>query len=490
MKKENLIWAYITPIILMLANLLVKGYYLGANPIAGDEPFSIYVAQMDTFTIVELLSQGNNPPLYELILHFWIKIFGISGFAVRLPSLIFSTLTIFFIYCLGHKHINKRVGLYAAIIFVFSNYHIMFAHESRGYALLGLLSVMSMYYFLNLISAQETKRKQSYAYYILSSTLLIYTHYFGFFILMTQGIFLIINFKVLKLYWKHVLYALGLLLLLYSPNIFVLTIRLVDSTANGTWLEAPSGIDEVYSMLRRFSNAPVVTVLLLVVLVTACVKFFVVRNRLEDTSIAKGLVSFWFLFIFVFMFLISFKAPMFLDRYLMPSAIAFPLLIAVSSDFLIIKKGWKYVIPSLVCLLFIVTVKPNMTNKRDTKGAIEKTMSLKDQSTLVFIAPSRFDINFMYYADRPCFENYNTRFINTNSHNCLNTNHIYPLNLAEEMESSRLEQCDRVVFLDAGADFTFPNNGILSRLNNEFQLDSTYQFYEIFRVYDFRKKSK
>lgn len=484
----------ITITILLLINFLIKGMFLSSNSLGGDEPFSVYHAQMDVASIIRLLSAGNNPPLYEILLHFWIKIFGISEFSVRFPSLLFSCITVLFIYKLGNKYLNKRVALYASTLFIFSNYHILFAHEARVYAFVGMLTAISMYYFVGIlydvIDNKKTEHDDNLEHrvrnkiiiLILINTLLIYSHYFGFFVLIAQVLFLAFNRPLILNYWKQILISAGIIGVLYSPNIIVLLHRFIESSSNGTWVKSPDGLASLYNMLRQFSNAPVVTVIVISVLLSAFVKFLIM-NKNEPKNIYNRFIVFGFVFIFFFMFAISYLVPMFLDRYLMAAAIAYSLLIGICVDYLIKTPKFSYIIPAIVCLLFIASVKPNISNKRNVEETVKKIMAIKDPNTLVLICPSHFILNFTYYNNIEVFKNYNVDDSYSNINNALSLENIYGINNIEAIDYVKWKH---IVFLDAAANFSYPNNNIKSALDANYHLQNEYKFYEIFNVFDYK----
>jgi mannosyltransferase len=315
---------WIIPALLVLVNFIYKGLFLAANSVAGDEPFSIYHAQMDLGPLLDFLATGNNPPLYEVFMHFWIEIVGISEFSVRFPSLVFSSITILFIYQLANRHLNQRVGIIAGVVFIFSNYHILFAQEARVYALLGMLSVMSMYYFLEILYPKEQGiQKKKIFSLILINTLIIYAHYFGFFILLVQLLYFLSQKESLRRHGKTLIVITAAVFFLYIPHLITFFERIQDySTLEGYWLTHPKGFESLYNMIWNFSNIPFVAVVCITVLIFGLIKAFSKRKTLKLQP-AASLIIFWFSFIFIFVFLISFQVPMFLDRYMMPASIAF-----------------------------------------------------------------------------------------------------------------------------------------------------------------------
>jgi len=479
---------------LVLLNLLMKGFYLSSNSLAGDEPFSVYHAQMDVLSIIHLLSEGNNPPLYEIFLHFWIHLFGISEFAVRLPSLIFSSITLIYIYKIGRDFLNSRIALYSSLIFIFSNYHILFAHEARVYSLLGLLTTMSMYVFMGLLKhccnrkitlphAKNELRLKILAL-IIVNTLLIYAHYFGFFVLFLQFLFFISNRHRITTYWRGLLLVTSALILTYIPNIPTFLNRFFQSSQEGTWVEPPDGIESIYNLLCQICNAPVVTVCVISILIFSFVKYIITKKRNGQNRPFFQLVFLWSLFILFFMYVMSFSIPMFIDRYLMPSAVGFCLLLGIALDYIFSTTKYIYLIPIVNIILLMATVKPNITNKRSVYEMVKYIKEIKDTNTLLIICPTDFLLNFCYYYNQDVFKEYNTESIYLNIQKSLESNNIKGVYHIDELEHSGW---NNIIYLDAAANFQYPNNNIIDRLDGNYHLENKSHFKDIFNVYEYSK---
>src|SRR6185312_5433041 len=178
------------PILLFLLNIGLKFSHLTTAAISHDEPFSIYYAQSSIGALINVLKGGNNPPLFEVLLHFWIKLFGISPFSVRLLPALFACLCPVILYYFAKRNFSLRVGIASSLLLTFSDLLLYYSHDCRVYSLFILLSLLSVYYFFEgLYDDRRTFFKQ--ILFVVFSTLLIYAHYFGFFILIIQGIYLL-----------------------------------------------------------------------------------------------------------------------------------------------------------------------------------------------------------------------------------------------------------------------------------------------------------
>src|SRR3990167_6716122 len=75
-----------------------------------------------------------HPPLYHVILKVFILIFGNSEFFLRLPSVLFGTMTVFVTYLIGKSLFDVRTGLIGALLLSTSPLGIYYSQEARMYS--------------------------------------------------------------------------------------------------------------------------------------------------------------------------------------------------------------------------------------------------------------------------------------------------------------------------------------------------------------------
>jgi len=231
--------------------------------LSSDECFSIYHAQFPLSKIWKELSSGNNPPLFESILHFWIKAFGDSSSSVHALSLIFSALAISLTFQWIKTELQS-IGLAAVAIGIAwsSNYFALIALEARAYSLLLLLGVISHFLFFRAINKSTISSFSpiSWITWGMITAIMAYAHFFGLWIFASQCIFLCWILGLNKTIFKPILLGCFGFLTLYAPYLPTLVVRFINTTQTGTWVEpAPWGAP--YLTLWKYFNNPVATVL-------------------------------------------------------------------------------------------------------------------------------------------------------------------------------------------------------------------------------------
>ncbi|KKU29387.1 MAG: hypothetical protein UX80_C0002G0023 [Candidatus Amesbacteria bacterium GW2011_GWA2_47_11b] len=134
MKKIILIFVLILAAFLRLYRLADFPAGLNADEAAlGYNAYSLLLTGRDEHGHpwpVNLESFGDFKPAgYAYLLMPFIKIFGLTEFAVRLPSALFGILAVLFVYLLTKELINWQTGQLAALLLAISPWHL---HFSRG----------------------------------------------------------------------------------------------------------------------------------------------------------------------------------------------------------------------------------------------------------------------------------------------------------------------------------------------------------------------
>ncbi|MFH2009999.1 MAG: glycosyltransferase family 39 protein [bacterium] len=153
--------------VLRLAGLELHSLWL-------DEATSLQFAGHDTRGC--LLAEVNNPPLFRLLLHGWIRLGPASSDAwVRLLPALFGVSTCVAFWYLARRILGARDGLVALALLVLNPYHLLFSQESRAYSLLLLCGVLAL--LLQLRLREQPERWRIGLAYCAVLTVGLYTHY-------------------------------------------------------------------------------------------------------------------------------------------------------------------------------------------------------------------------------------------------------------------------------------------------------------------------
>jgi uncharacterized membrane protein len=145
-----------------------------------DEAQSVNIAAHPISQIPGWLRKDGAPPLYYFMLHFWMRVFGQSDFAVRALSGVFAVLAIGATYLAARRWIGSRDAQLAVGAFAVLPFAVYFGTETRQYALVMLLSALILWVLK--VHLDQPKVSSAVALGILGAALL-YTHYWGIYLI-------------------------------------------------------------------------------------------------------------------------------------------------------------------------------------------------------------------------------------------------------------------------------------------------------------------
>lgn len=132
-------------------------------------------------------------PLYYMLQKQWTRISGIGEFGFRLSSVLYGTLSIIAIFGLISEAFNRRIGMTAAFICAVHPYTVYYSREARPYSLFFLLSIVSYFFFFRVIRFGSVASSTGY---IVSTTLLMYTHIYSSFLILGQALLACLYFCI------------------------------------------------------------------------------------------------------------------------------------------------------------------------------------------------------------------------------------------------------------------------------------------------------
>lgn len=288
-----------------------------------DEAFTYVLAKRNIFDILVLTAKDFNPPLYYLIIHYWMKLFGTSEIILRLFSVIMycGVLYASYLFLIHIFKISTKKSYIYLLLIALNPILLYYAFEARMYTMLAFLATLSFYAFW----------KNNYKTYFITTILGLFTHYFMLFVVIAQvGFYILVNKK--KLDKKIVLKYLAPMAFFIPWFLFVLNVKNVGSES--FWI-APIHINTFirlfgiiftgYEMDFGFFEKIITVLSLFLVLFTVMGIVYHHKKQHADRKMLWYLVL-WSIGTPLLVMAVSFIKPIFLPRYIIFSTVGLLLL--------------------------------------------------------------------------------------------------------------------------------------------------------------------
>jgi 4-amino-4-deoxy-L-arabinose transferase-like glycosyltransferase len=453
---------FLIPFILFFTALFWLILGIEDNCLALDEPFSVFEAGKSISEIITDLNKGNNPPLYEIILHYWILFFGNGIFSVRFLSVIAGALLPVVWYHVVKLKTDYRFGLLVFALILFSNSNTSYSHEARVYAIWALFTGISFYAAEKWI--QNKSRNTCIILFVLSASLLLYLHYLSVFVLLSLFIYLI--FSQIKL--KKIILPFVVILILDLPILLNLSIRLSSGAALELWTQPPSP-KHFYGNLNPFLNHPFTSYLLYTISFAYIIILFISKDKTYHRLYRTILPVFMaFIIPYSVQFILSYKVPIFIPRYVFVYQGIFAyLLVQFISVVLSNNKKHIYLFyPVLALFIGYSDISVDNGRRPDRVVSIAETFNKEYTGRgIVVISPEWYKLEFSYYFVPNAFTN---NFLNQ----ALEERSVYPIWDPDNLHQLILQHKPTyILYIDGGTEFSFGKDfvseylsGISSRL--------------------------
>ena len=154
--------------------------FVQRSPLWLDEALSVNIAKLPVGDLLDALRHDGHPPLYYLILHGWMRVFGEGDVAVRALSGILAVATLPLAWVAGRRLAGRSGGRWALVVVALSPYCVRYGTETRMYALVMLLVLIG---YLLVGDALDRPTLPRLAGIAVVSGLLMLSHYWAFYLL-------------------------------------------------------------------------------------------------------------------------------------------------------------------------------------------------------------------------------------------------------------------------------------------------------------------
>lgn len=201
-----------------------------------DEIFSVHAAEHTWNGLLDFVALDLvHPPLFYISLKLWIAIGGEGLLWLRLfPAFLSVTAVVPFVLLCRQLKLAPPAGGLALLFFAVNGSLIKYSREVRMYSLLLLLSLASTWLFVRFV-----KTGKGVGWLAVANILLVYTHYFGWLVVLSEVVAVSIFYRER---WRQVFYVTAATLVAFVPWVIAI-LNVVRSDANIEqnigWMQLP-----------------------------------------------------------------------------------------------------------------------------------------------------------------------------------------------------------------------------------------------------------
>ncbi len=477
---------YHAAFLIFIVNLLFKAYHAGHTGLSYDENFSAYFGQADIGEIIRFAAEDDpNPPLYLIIIHYWINLFGDSEYALRMLSVLANSFAAGLFFLFATRFFNWQTGIFASLMFLFSNEIYYYSEEVRTYSIILLCAISSFYLFLSLL---ERPRLLTCILLGAINAILFYLHYVTGFILFIQFLLWPLlsvrpikddhsarskEFFVIGFPKKQLVYLVGSLVVFFAllyPWLDRVT-QLFFSGGKDFWLAKPTYRQFKDCIYEFFNNKTMFNVHVAVLGALLLILVFVKRWRDKNLSIKLLIFAFATGPLLVYLiYLAAGLSPIFLKRYVLFTLLGFMLLFAYTLS--LVRINFYVKLAGMLVLSFFMF--QSMTYPRAETDQYHKAAWFfkRVKAPDTFITNDLPDLLSYYYEPR---------FFAVQSHPikmaCLRARGVYvPYNNTWPNEE-RLERYRMIYYTYTFADFYDAQKQVETALNSKFRFIGKWTNY-------------
>jgi mannosyltransferase len=420
-------WIRIALLVILVVAAFLRFYRLDAQSLWADEGNSVSLSGRSLPFITAGAAHDIHPPLYYYVLHFWMRVFGNSEFAVRALSALLGTMLVYLIYLLGRHLADHWLGLVAAFLSAISPFQVYYSQETRMYILLAALSALSVYSFIRFLETEVAETRNQYLWigiYITATALSLYTHY-SFPIVMAMENLLYVIWLVISRRQGRVLGRASRWVIIQLAVVAVYWPWLpiaYRQASNWPSISQPHGLlFVVQEAFRLFSLGPTAGTQYTSLLLLGFAAIFITglwprtRSTPEQKPLIPHLLTyllplFYCLFPALMMYALSLWRPAYRPKFFLVGSPAFCLILARG----IVRLGGvagkhlatRYLLPA-ICLVFIIlSSNRSLQNyyfdpryaRDDYRGIAQYISALERRGDAVLLnAPNQWEIFTYYY---------------------------------------------------------------------------------------------